>query len=300
MGIQTEKIKSVILCKERGFKNACVGILIDIAFPAEKIWVESAEAAWIKMAGEAQAENLVMNGNDFESDSISSILSEIHKNLLTVRQKKSLKFLVYLSESDGKNIEKLKEDYPYMKFKTGQPTKGDFTETFNPIKIVSAVVGKNNKKPAIASNFIEATKHIKSTLSLINEVAHDKSKISEFTGIGQKFNGFIGTFSFMGGKEGFSQLKNLAIIIDYTCRYYQSDKAPKVITSEHFNLVLESAKTSYLMLKHLRNGERIPKDQMASAEKISLEFKNYPELQRTQFDQNSVDALMESLDKGTG
>ena len=238
MAISTEKIKTVIICRERGFKNLSVGILTDIAFPGEKLVSETGDGAVVMLNNEKWAQNVVINGVDFPEDEVKKICETVSPAIKNHAPTKKIKTLVYLAEDVSKNaINDYKAKFPLLEFRASPPKKKDFTDVFNPIVIKSATTAPPPKpKPAApakkpksgeVAGFFEASKHVKDTIERLNHITKDRSNLKALEDIGQRFNGFIGTFAFAGDRDGFKHLKKLAIIIDDTCRFYQKDSCTR-------------------------------------------------------------------------
>ncbi len=302
MASKTEKFKTVVLTKDPKFKFSSFQMINNLAFPAEKIAFESIESLRNMLSFDADAQNVIVDGNFFDDKTkfkelVAKLFDGFDANRFSA---------LFVYTPDQKEVAKeLDAKYPMVFFRAHPPKKPDFTDAFyKRVKAAPAqVTAQNNKQPQQQpkgnANFFEASEHVKVTLENINKLSKDRTAIADLLKVGQRFNGVFGTFAFFAAKEGFCQLNQLGIVIDDICRTYEFDQTKKEIAESHVQFLLRTAKCAFLILKEMREGaEKISQgldqelqaimDYHSKAEDIS---------KRKSHDQSGVDNLLDSLFK---
>ena len=94
-GLRKERVRSVIICKDREFKAKAVQMLNGAAFPAEKFTVDNVADAVDRINSDATALNLVIDGSMWSPDVLQSQLEELGNRL----SNEQAKVLCYLDEA---------------------------------------------------------------------------------------------------------------------------------------------------------------------------------------------------------
>ena len=304
MTIRKEHSKSIILTTDKEFKQRAVNFLNNIGFPAEKHYMQSVEEMLTKLGADQTVRNILVDADNCLPDKKENV-----KVLLELGKKPKYKILVYGEEATMEAIspteEQLKESrniafavLPFDKRRFNDCFHGSLGGSKFPTVTLSkrnAPRGKLDEgKPKSLSAF-EASAHVKDTISLINEVKKAKNDYDKIGQIGQRFNGLVGSFAFYGKKPGWYQLTQLAQQIDEICFTYQ-DGDIEAMTDPHYNLMVDAAKFSFMLLQHFRNGQLPPEDSIKQAQECADKCAADKDVKRKEkIDQNEVDSLLEAL-----
>lgn len=303
-GLTKERVKSIIVCKDREFKAKAVQLLNGAAFPSEKYTVNSISDATDRANHDRTVLNLVIDGSMFSPDSLEEALQELER----LNTNDQLNLLCILDEAQQEVKERYSEIFSRTFLEHFPLSQAHFNRAFHskkstrqsnimhpPLENLEQVATVQPKAPALS--IIETSKHLKDTIEMINQLKKDPSNIESALHIGQRFNGLIGAFHFFGSKEGFPKLRELAEMIDTVCRSYESQQH-SLVEEEHLNFITEAAKCSYLILKDLRNGSAITSDQLLEHIKLVDQFKQLGNIRRRQNeDQQSVDKIIDAVIK---
>lgn len=299
--VKTENIKSIIVSKDRNFRTATTQMFNNVAYPGEKLVVTTADEAKAILARDPTVKNIVVDATAFEGQGLGQFFERLQSEVA----ERLLRVLVYVPEDKVKFlVPVLAEKHRTLVFKVPPLKKNDFVEAFHKrIETVSAVKSDApdaKKAPSAAAlNFIEASKHVKDTLSLLQELKKDATKVGNLLGIGQKFNGMIGTYAFVADKDGYKQLLVAARIIDDIARHYNTHSTTKAQVEErHLTLLIRSSECAYRILQELRADSPVSEKNNAETRELEKIYTTMPEIERRSGNsQNDVDAILESLGK---
>jgi hypothetical protein len=253
VGLRKEQIKSILLCKDRDFKRKAVGHLNNSAFAAEKFVVEQMADALEILDRDLDIENFIVDASPLSSDEIRRMLDLYQRRT----KNPDVRFLFYLDEAyQSKEKDVILQILPRAQVFFLPPQQNHFNKAFHGGRNIPdpppPSPSEQASKEGPALTLIETSAHIKATVELLNSVSKDRSRLDILKQIGQRFNGIIGTFAFFVQKAGYGQVKDLATIIDDVSRTYEDSEDHKDLTEKHWQLLMESAKTLYLILKDLR------------------------------------------------
>lgn len=289
-------VKSILFCKDGNFKRRITSLLLDAAFPSEKFGCSTIREARDKFCVEHRVGVIIVNGVDFPGGSVFQILTELAPTFA----ERECKIIVYLSDEQFEMVEGVREKFKKYHFFQGDMNKAQINSVLNPIATKSfhqkVEAAAKPAAPKKNMSFMEASAHVKDTVDMIKAVAGNRSDLASVTNIGQRFNGIIGTFAFIKGKDGYKQLSDLSGVIDDLCRHYEKGDFPE-ISQPHFDLLLNAAKCCYMMLKDLRDQKPVADDQNKQYENVMQIFAGAKEIERRQSQsQDEVDALLDQLE----
>lgn len=295
VGLRKEQMKSILLCKDRDFKRKAVGHLNNSAFAAEKFVVEKMSDAVEILDRDLDVENFVIDASPFSSDEI--------KGMLDLYQRRSknpeVRFLIYLDEAyQSKEKDVILQFMPKANVFFLPPAQNHFNKAFHGGRAIpdppASTASDQSAKEGPALTLIETSAHIKETVELLNSVSKDRSRLDILKQIGQRFNGIIGTFSFFLAKPGYAKVKDLATIIDDISRTYEDSDDHNALTDKHWQLLMESAKTLYLILKDLRENRPLTPSYVEKANAlIAIYAKDTDIRKRSSQTQDEVDRIVD-------
>lgn len=299
MSIAKEKDKSLLVCKDGDFLRRIKVLLLDAAFPAEKFKVSSATEATAKFQSDDRIVNIVINGSDFPGADVFKLVAEIHGTL----SKRACRVLVCLDDEQFEAVGDKKEKFPKYHFVKLPLTKPKVNEAFNPISrqdkgFSPRKIQKPTKQPAKPAapkknvNFFETSKHVQETVESLKKLAGNRTDLEAVGHIGQRFNGIFGAFSFVEDKVGYGELSKLSRVIDDVARHYlATDKSE--ISEPHFNLMMDAAKASYLMLKDLRENKKINDEVIKTYKEVVQRYDAATEIERRESQsQEDIDSML--------
>jgi len=304
-----EKIKTLIISGDRSFRNSTIRLFNDIAFPAEKIAVGTVKEARGALQIDPSIGNVCIGGEEHEPSAFKGFLND----LCPYFNGKPIKVLVYLTEKQGTMIAELEKTFPELFFKTLPLKKADFVEAFHSTRlaaqksgsspIVKAADSPTKEKPKTepsqaqdSRTFFETTAHIRDSIDAVNALMSDQTNIQRFLEIGQRFNGIIGTFSFVKHKVGYKQLLELATVLDDLARTYQKHPELTAVSDSHLGLALRSVKCAFALLKHLREMQDPSPEALSEAANIFDAYtKDQKIVRRSSESQSDIDDLLDSF-----
>ena len=305
MSISQEKDRSLIICNEYDFKRRINNLLIEAAYPAEKYTVSTPKAAIDKFNEHKEIVNVIINGADFKDKRVFLILAEIGP---IFKERDHVKVLVFLTEEQTIMLNSLDKKPDFFKFSPLPITLKKVNEVLNPIsynkgapkKKIHNIKEKPKEppKPQKNLNFYETSQHIKDTLDSLKALGQDRKDMAAIQHIGQRFNGIFGAFSFVEDKKGYKELLQLSHIIDDIARHYAKEDAKKEIENPHYELLLDAAKCSYLLLKQLRDNLPIEKTHLDAYEKVTKDREKCPEVavyKAAKQSQEEIDEMLKAL-----
>ncbi|WP_141733002.1 hypothetical protein [Oligoflexus tunisiensis] len=288
-------MKSILLCKDRDFKRKAVGHLNNSAFAAEKFVVEKMGDALEILERDLDVENFVIDASPMSSEEIKSMLELYQRRA----KNPEVRFLIYLDEVyQSKEKDVILGLLPKAQVFCLPLAQNHFNKAFHGGRVIpeppppSPPEQASKDGPALA--LIETSAHIKETVELLNSVSKDRSRLDILKQIGQRFNGIIGTFSFFVGKPGYAKVKDLATIIDDISRTYEDSEDHNALTEKHWQLLMESAKTLYLILKDLRENRPITTSYGDKATTLIALYKKDGDIRkRSSQSQDEVDRIVD-------
>ncbi len=300
-GLTKERVKSVIVCKDREFKAKAVHLLNGAAFPSEKYTVATLEHALDYINSDRTILNLVIDGSMFSPDALENTLQELERSNCN----EQVNLLCMLDDAQIKEEERFEkifcrtflEHFPmlqshYNRAFHSKKTTRQSNILHPPLEHQEEEI-RQNKPPSLS--IIETSKHLKDTVDMINQLHKSRTYLESIRDIGQRFNGLIGAFHFFGSKKGFPKLRELAEMIDSVCRSYQPGSSAQEVSSEHLTFITEAAKCSYLILKDLRDGSTITDEHMQQHQKLADAFSKLKDVKiRNNEDQQSVDDIIDA------
>jgi hypothetical protein len=225
------------------------------------------------------------------------------KNMLDLYQRRAknpeVRFLVYLDEAyQSKEKEAIVEVLPKAQVFFLPPLQNHFNKAFHGGRAIPAPPAISSPEQAAkegpALTLIETSTHIKETVDLLNSVSKDRSRLDIRKQIGQRFNGIIGTFAFFVQKPGYLNVKDLATIIDDISRTYEDSEDHKDLTDKHWQLLMESAKTLFLILKDLRENRPLTAAYAEKANALTALYKKDGDIRkRSTQNQDDVDRIVD-------
>lgn len=312
--IKKSQIETLIICKDREFKHRAISLMNNIAFNAEKISVESGKEAVILINQNPKLLNIIIDGSAIP-ELIQGELEELKEicakpNLMAVmgfdaKQKElseinhGLENLVTTILPFEKNV--FNDAFHNRGGKGGNMLSGGYQSVFQKPNFPSVgnqgqgADGSGDKKAANTVAF-ETSAHVKDTVAMINILSTNRGALEQVSKVGQIFNGIVGAYGYFSKKDGYKELRELADIVDTVCRQYEDFKKGDTISDEHFDILLNAAKGSYLILKELRANSEIPKDLIENAQQTIEKFKNSGSMKKKEnISQSEVDDLLDSL-----
>lgn len=308
--IKKSDIQTLILTKEREFKHRAVSFLNNIAFNSEKISRENVSEGIATLNHNPKLLNLVIDGENF-----FGLITQEMESLVQICSKPDIMVLFYVNDKQFSEI-KEKIDIKNLCIRKLPFEKNHFNEAFHnrgganpasagsgvfpsaPKIVTSAAKQPNKSKEDVAKKNItafETSGHLRETIAMINIIDKNRSAVDQVVKVGQIFNGVVGAFAYFANKPGFSELKNLAIIIDDVSRFYIKESKEK-IADNHFELLFRAAKASFQILQKLRDDKEVSKELLKEAHDINDFYMKIDDIvKREQFDQNEIDKMLENM-----
>ncbi len=308
VGLRKENVKSVIMTSDKEFKRKAITFLNGSAIAAEKIVVEHMQGALLHFDQDEFCGNFVLDATTMKAAElkVSLELFAAHKSSGDSR------ILIFLDEGQSLQVrDAIQTLIPLAQIYFMPMAQAQFNKTFHGTRAaLQAPKESEGKKPATPAadahastqtaeqkgsiTLLETSAHLKETVELLNTVAKDKNRTDLVRSVGQRFNGLIGAFAFLKATKGFAEMQNLARIVDDVARTYESPASP-VITDKHWQLMMESAKTLYLILRELRESHPIPETLLGKAAQLEKLYQAADNLSRRQSQsQDDIDQLIEN------
>lgn len=282
----------------------------NIAFNAEKISVDNVAEALAHVEQNPKILNLVIDGKEFYS-----LLDTYSEELKKLCGKSELIALMFVEKAvPEETIAGLELSNLYVKKLPFE--KGHFNEAFHnrggkggasgvfpglqevtkPGANQSGPGSTNATGPKKNITAFEATAHVRDTIAMLTIIDKNRGALEQLNKIGQIFNGLVGAFAYFEKKGGFQELKHLAIIVDEISRY--SDKNDKDnISDDHYDLLYNSVRTSFLILQALRDNQTPKAELLEKAKQLNEVYMKTDELEkRDKIDQGEIDKLLEGND----
>lgn len=128
---------------------------------------------------------------------------------------------------------------------------------------------------------------------MLKKVAADPAAVSQFVAIGQRFNGLYGAYLFLGGKDGYHQLRILCEVIDALSKTYGKDEGKSALAKPHVNLMVRCAKCVFGILKEMRGGKAVSDDFKTETQAIRSAYEAMPDVfRREAMSQEFVDEIL--------
>lgn len=292
-----EKIKSALLTASGEFRVSMVQTLNTLGFTAEKVSADGL-AALSKLLSTDQlvwnvvvdAASLYPNGNDF-----ASRFKEIEQAIGSA----AVSVLVYVPAQLFEPLQVVTKAFPKLHFRPLPVRRQDVVDHF--IKPYMARHGhvKAEKQPTKSAsagsneNIGEAIEHAKQTIDLLKKVAADSSAVAQFVAIGQRFNGLYGAYLFLGGKDGYHQLRILCEIIDALSKTYGKETGRSALAKAHVELMVRSAKCVFGILKEMRSGKMLSDELKSETDDVRRAYEGMGDVfRREAMSQEFVDEIL--------
>lgn len=315
VGLRKENIKSVIITSDKEFKRKAITFLNGSAIAAEKFVVEHMQNALTIFEQDPALGNFIIDGTLIKFSDLKAQLELYMKH----KANGDSRLLVFLEEAQVTLAERdaLQAMLPQANIFFTPMAQAQFNKSFHGNRTpLQAPKESESKKPAPAGptsssataaspasaseqsknsvTLLETSAHLKETVELLNGVAKDKNRTDLVRTIGQRFNGLIGAFAFLKSSPGFMEMQNLARIVDDVSRTYRDD-ATRSISEKHWDLLFESAKALYLILRELREHRPVPETLLTKAAQLEKTYAATSDLSRRQSQsQAAIDELLES------
>ncbi|MDD9950474.1 MAG: hypothetical protein OXT67_02810 [Zetaproteobacteria bacterium] len=309
--LKKSQIQTLILCKDREFKQRATLFLNNSGIHTEKFSADSFETGLELLASNPKIKNLVVQG-DFFTELLDQKLEALKKILAN----ELMYALIYFSEDKYEQYKKeynihnmLVEKVPFAQshFNTafynrgsegsGKSQAASGLSAFGitaPIKSSpNAQNASSTKKPKPNLSALEASSHVKQTIEYLNIIIKNRKDLERVRSIGQVFNGFIGAFAYFKGKSGFTELHKLAKIEDLVSRMYPEDGENQEISAEHCELMLDAAKASFKILQLLRENKVVPEELTQESEALWATFEKLGGKDSDLLDQDAIDSLLD-------
>jgi hypothetical protein len=316
MAVSNEKAKSVILTANRDFRATAVNMLNNLAFVSEKLTANSIDEIRVQVARDRTLVNIIIDAAGM-SDPEFGHLVEKWDDILKGKEARAL---IFYQESQKALMEKhnaVTSTWAHSTIKLLPQAKPHYVECFysarkqgsaafpgaQVVKPAEATVKQTppptpNAQPQKNISFFEASGHVRDTIESLNKIIKDRSAVADLVKVGQRFNGIIGGFAFFGDKPGYRELVQLADWIDNVAREYAIPDQRKEATEQHVNFVMDAAKCSYLMLKELRETEKITDDSKGKFNLCKSAFDQINDIKKKSKNaQVDVDQLLEEAQK---
>jgi hypothetical protein len=317
MAVGNEKAKSVILTANREFRATAVNMLNNLAFASEKLSASSIDEIRVQVARDRTLVNIIIDAAGMSDPEFGHLVEKWDEIL----KGKEARALIFYQESQKALMEKhqaVTSTWAHSTIKPLPQAKPHYVECFYSARKQgsSAFPGapavkpsETAAKPAPAQaapaaaqqknlSFFEASGHVRDTIDSLNKIIKDRSAVADLAKVGQRFNGIIGGFAFFGDKPGYRELVHLADWIDTVAREYSVPGQRKEATEQHVNFVMDAAKCSYLMLKELRETEKITDDTNNKFNQCKKAFDLINDIKKkSKNDQVDVDKLLEEAQK---
>ena len=295
--VKKENIKSIVVTSNNEFKAKAVSFFNNTAFIAEKVHFTDFDVIKSAMIGDAKFKNIVVDcttkeGRDFLGNpEVVEVIRKSGAFILAYFATKtdpmlSLDHIKIMPNFAQYALPQAKEHYIGL-FHARKPSTG-----------IPATKSAAPSGPPKAGNvFTEATNHVKTSFEALQVMLKDRKNLPALEAVGQRFNGVFGTYSFFGDKEGFKELSQLSTVIDDICRTYATGTF-KEVSEPHAALLTDAARTSFLMLKELREDKPIAAQQKADIKKITAaHLADTTILKRASKNQVDIDSMIDDLMK---
>lgn len=310
VGLRKENIKSVIVTADKEFKRKAITFLNGSAIAAEKFVVEHMQNALTLFEQDAAVGNFIIDGTTIKNSELKAQLELYAKH----KANGDSRILVFVEDVQTSIAERdaFQALIPMANIYYTPMAQAQFNKSFHGGRVpLHAPKESEGKKPATPAGspsssssaapsdknsvtLLETSAHIKETVELLNSVAKDKNRTDLVRTIGQRFNGLIGAFAFLKASPGFTEMQNMARIVDDVSRTYRDDK-DRSITEKHWELLFESSKTLYIILRELREHRPIPETLFTKAAQLEKTYAATLDLSRRQSQsQADVDQLLEA------
>lgn len=321
MVVKKNEIQTVILTKDREFKHRTVNFLNTIAFNAEKTTVTTIEEAEQCLLNVPKVLNVIIDGTLF-GQQVDAAFDKIKD----MTEKPDARVLVYLDDAGMATFTKANHGIANLFFEKLPFSKKVFNDVFHkrsggfdmggdPASPFGKATGSEGQVPSAAApsaaateaakksvnvTAFEASNHVRDTIAMINIVGKNREALDQLRFIGQKFNGIVGAFAFFPKMDGYKELRRLSGIIDMISRHYDKHRELGKIADNHYNMLLRSAKTSFLLLQALRDSSPIPPEFKTECEAVDKEFSAQKEIDDSHsIKQDDIDNLINDLKKSS-
>lgn len=288
-----EKIKSIVMATRSEFRTTIVSLLNQSGFAAEKKLVASTEEI-IDLLSDDLYWNFIL---DLHGRTLPQC-RETLRLITDIINDSRIHPLVYLEEGQSLEAEALAKDFPNCAIVTKPISRRHLNDALvRPFMARHGHMKKVKNTDSIENSLIiETIVHVKDTIVSLKKIAADRTQIAEVIHIGQRFNGVYGTFKFFETYPGYSELVKVSEIIDSVAQTYIGGTQADKLAPHHFEIMVESAKVAFTLLKMMRDGEKLDDIMTKRCAAVYEKFLATPELKkRHSVSQAEVDALMAKL-----
>lgn len=292
-----EKIKSALLTNSAEFRVGVVQTLNTLGFTAEKLSVEGLSSLGPLLSSDPLVWNVVV-------DAVSLFPGETElegrfREIEAAIGKAAVTTLVYVPSQLFEALASTFKAFPKLRFRPLPARRQDVVDHF--VKPFNARHGrgKDDKAPAKPSasqagdSIAEAIQHAKQTIDLLQKVSADRSAVAAFVAIGQRFNGLYGAYLFLGGKDGYHQLRMICEIIDALGKTYGKGEGKSALAPAHVELMMRCAKCVFAILKEMRSGKSVAGALNAETEAIRKAYDTLEDVFRREAEsQEFVDEIL--------
>ncbi len=292
-----EKIKSVMLTSSGEFRVSMVQTLNTLGFTAEKINADSMTTCAKLMQTDQLIWNVVVDAASFFPNETD--LEPRFKEIEQAVGAAAVSVLVYVPAPMFEPLAGAIRKHPKLHVRPLPVRRQDVVDYF--IKPYMARHGHGKvEKPALKAqqtasgeSIAEATQHAKQTIDLLKKIAADPAAVPQFVAIGQRFNGLYGAYLFLGGKDGYHQLRILCEVIDALSKTYAKESSKKVLAKGHVELMVRCAKCVFGILKEMRTGKALSDDFKAETDAVRAAYEAQPDVfRREAMSQEFVDEIL--------
>ncbi len=292
-----EKIKSALMTASGEFRVSMVQTLNTLGFTAEKVTVEGLDQLSKLLANDRLVWNVVIDAASlYPSD---PDFDERFREIEQAVGKAGVSVLVYLATDLFGPLDDVTKRFPKLHFRPLPVRRQDVVDHF--IKPFMARHGHGKvekaqtKAPTSPSgeSIGEAIEHAKLTIDLLKKVAGDPAAVTQFVAIGQRFNGLYGAYLFLGGKDGYHQLRILCEVIDALSKSYGKDAGKTALARSHVDLMVRCAKCVFGILKEMRGGKAVSDELKAETQAIRTAYESLSDVfRREAMSQEFVDEIL--------
>lgn len=288
-----ERIKTVVLATRNDFRTSIVSYLNQSGFAAEKRLVtDLSEIA--PLTNDPLLWNFIADLDGVPLNQAQQLLRELTDIISDAR----IHPLVYLNAQSVSDARTLAAEFANCVVVTKPVTRQHLVDALvKPFMARHGHLKKVHRADSQENALItETISHVKSTVSSLKKLATDSSAKKELITIGQRFNGVYGTFKFFASYPGYKELVNMAEVVDTIAVTYGDDQNTGIPMKDHVNLMLESVKAAFELLKAMRDGNRPEQKLLERCARIYTDFANRTDLKkRNSASQDEVDALLAQL-----
>ena len=301
-------MKNVILSIDRGFRSHVSRLFTDISFSGEKFFATTCDEAIAAIKFDRLALNICISPDNLETPDYLAQLAMVNQAVAGTQ----IVALAYFRIDQAREMAEIREGLSNIHLRLLPVKRSEFVaiyrtlrlsgvEGFKPPKVTKNDSNKEQsgkRRKALegsALNFFEATQHLRECIEDTNRLMSNPREISILIKIGQKFNGLVGTYLFLKEKSGYRELFQLGVVVDDLSRTYRKIVGDDVmIASHHVELLIDCIKSSFMLLKSLREGNDLDPSQISMAKQLYEKYLAAEDIVKRKLEsQDEVEALVE-------